>query len=40
VGKVITIIALNALLAASASAQKVERAVLAFGSTGPNLTPF
>ena len=27
-------------LAGSANAQKVERAVLAFGSTGPNLTPF
>lgn len=28
------------LLAGSAGAQKLERAVLAFGSTGPNLTPF
>jgi NitT/TauT family transport system substrate-binding protein len=28
------------LLAGAADAQKLERAVLAFGSTGPNLTPF
>jgi ABC-type nitrate/sulfonate/bicarbonate transport system substrate-binding protein len=41
VRKVIAIIIpLIALLAGSANAQKVERAVLAFGSTGPNLTPF
>jgi NitT/TauT family transport system substrate-binding protein len=28
------------LLATSVQAQRIERAVLAFGSTGPNLTPF
>ena len=36
-GMIITIVA---LLPAVARAQKAERAVLAFGSTGPNLTPF
>jgi NitT/TauT family transport system substrate-binding protein len=36
-GIVITIVV---LLPAAAPAQKLERAVLAFGSTGPNLTPF
>ena len=35
----IIILALG-FLAGSADAQKLERAVLAFGSTGPNLTPF
>ena len=34
------IIALSALPCGFANAQKFERAVLAFGSTGPNLTPF
>ncbi|MBI2231437.1 MAG: ABC transporter substrate-binding protein, partial [Deltaproteobacteria bacterium] len=34
------LIATLMLAPASAGAQKIERAVLAFGSTGPNLTPF
>ena len=36
----VVIIVSFGLLAGSAGAQKLERAVLAFGSTGPNLTPF
>jgi NitT/TauT family transport system substrate-binding protein len=39
--KVLSIVTLLlGFLAGSANAQKLERAVLAFGSTGPNLTPF
>src|SRR4026208_1596147 len=39
--KLLCIVALVlGFLAGSANAQKFERAVLAFGSTGPNLTPF
>lgn len=34
------LVVLVCLGASSAGAQKLERAVLAFGSTGPNLTPF
>jgi ABC-type nitrate/sulfonate/bicarbonate transport system substrate-binding protein len=37
---IVLMIAWIALLGGSAGAQKLERAVLAFGSTGPNLTPF
>jgi ABC-type nitrate/sulfonate/bicarbonate transport system substrate-binding protein len=37
---IVLMMAWIALLAGSAGAQKLERAVLAFGSTGPNLTPF
>jgi hypothetical protein len=40
-GKLLVIITfVSAFAAASARAQQVDRAVLAFGSTGPNLTPF
>ena len=35
-----TVILALGFLAGAANAQKLERAVLAFGSTGPNLTPF
>jgi sulfonate transport system substrate-binding protein len=39
--KIIVIIIVSiSLLSGSAQAQRLERAVLAFGSTGPNLTPF
>jgi NitT/TauT family transport system substrate-binding protein len=39
--KILSIVTLVlGFLAGSANAQKLERAVLAFGSTGPNLTPF
>jgi ABC-type nitrate/sulfonate/bicarbonate transport system substrate-binding protein len=37
---IVIIIVSISLLSGSAQAQRLERAVLAFGSTGPNLTPF